>query len=210
MRTVALIIAGFVVSAFAAEGPTERLLKQLERRYNHSQTLQVHFSETYISPGRGPRTEAGMLYLRKPGRMRWDYTSPAGKLFISDGKLLYLYIPSSKRVEKMKLKESEDYRAPLAFLLGKLDFSKDFQNIQARQQGADTLVSADAKSGNLPYSKVEFLVSPKIEIRKLHIVGQDKSVLDFEFDQETLNPKLDSRLFQFQPPAGAEVVEGGE
>jgi len=151
-----------------------------------------------------------MLYLRKPGRMRWDYTSPTGKLFISDGKLLYLYIPSSKRVEKMKLKESEDYRAPLAFLLGKLDFSKDFQNIQARQQGADTLVSADPKSSNLPYSKVEFLVSPKIEIRKLHIVGQDKSVLDFEFEQEMLNPKLDSRMFQFQPPSGAEVVEGGD
>ena len=151
-----------------------------------------------------------MLYLRKPGRMRWDYTSPAGKLFLSDGKLLYLYIPSSKRVEKMKLKESEDYRAPLAFLLGKLDFSKDFQNIQAQMQGPDTLVTADPKSGNLPYSKVAFLVSPKIEIRKLHIEGQDKSVLDFEFEQETMNPRLDNRMFQFKAPAGAEVVEGGD
>ena len=65
--------------------------------------------------------------LRKPGKMRWDYSQPKGKLFVSDGKFLWLYTPDENRVEKMKLKESEDMRAPLAFLLGKLDFDKEFQ-----------------------------------------------------------------------------------
>jgi outer membrane lipoprotein carrier protein len=50
--------------------------------------------------------------------MRWDYLRPAGKLFISDGKTVYLYSASENRVEKMPLKDTEDMRAPLAFLLG--------------------------------------------------------------------------------------------
>jgi outer membrane lipoprotein carrier protein len=74
--------------------------------------------------------------LRKPGRMRWDYSQPKGKLFISDGKFMWLYTPAENRAEKMKLQESDDMRAPLAFLLGKLNFQKEFRNLQARPEGA--------------------------------------------------------------------------
>ena len=70
--------------------------------------------------------------LRKPGRMRWEYSQPKGKLFVSDGKSLWLYTPADNRAEQMKLKESEDMHAPLAFLLGKLNFEKEFRNLRAR------------------------------------------------------------------------------
>jgi len=209
MRRFTLIFAA-AVSAWAADPATDRLLKQVERRYNHAETLQVRFSETYTGPGRPSRTESGTLYLRKPGRMRWDYSLPAGKLFVSDGKMLYLYVPSSNRVEKMKLKESEDMRAPLAFLLGKLNFEKDFQNVETKAEGNDTIITAEPKSANLPYSKVQFSVTPGFEIHKLQILELDNSVLDFAFDQEKLNPALASTLFQFRSPAGAEVIEGSQ
>ena len=92
------------------------LLKNVENRYNRAQTLQVLFNESYTGAGQPRRSEAGRLTLRKPGRMRWDYTSPLGKLFVSDGKFLWLYTPANNRVERMRLKEAEDMRAPLAFL----------------------------------------------------------------------------------------------
>jgi len=200
------------VSALAADPTIAGLLKRVEGRYNRAETLEVRFSETYLAAGRPARTETGTLLLRKPGRMRWEYSSPAGKLFVSDGKDVYLYLPSANRVEKMKLKDSmsEDWRAPLAFLLGKLNFNKEFQNIQARPQGSGSVISAEPKSANLPYSKVEFEVSSTFEIRKLHIVGQDQSVLDFVFDQERLNPPLASTLFKFRAPDGVEIVEGSQ
>ena len=206
MRYLALFLG---VVAFAADSPTQRVLKEVERRYNRAQTLQVRFVETYSGPSRAPRTEAGTLYLRKPGRMRWEYTSPPGKLFGSDGKKVYMYLPSSNRFESMGLKETEDMRAPLAFLLGKLNFEKEFRNIQAKQQGDGTLITAEPKTGNLPYSKVEFVVSPAFEIHRLRIYNLDQSVLDFVFEAEKVNPPLDNGLFKFRPPAGAEVVEGG-
>jgi hypothetical protein len=92
------------------------MLKAVETRYNHAQTLQVLFHEAYTAPSQPRRTESGTLLLRKPGRMRWNYTSPEGKLFVSDGKYLWLYTPSNHQVEKMKIQESDDMRAPLAFL----------------------------------------------------------------------------------------------
>lgn len=204
MRVFALIWAA-TLPVFAADPATGNLLKQVERHYNRAETLVVRFAETYSGPGRGTRTESGTLSLRKPGRMRWDYTSPAGKLFVSDGKRLYLYGPSSNEVRKMKL--SEDMRAPLAFLLGKLNFEKEFRNIQTQPEGDVVRIIADPKSANLPYSKVEFVVARDFEIRKLRVVGLDQSLLDFVFDNERVNPPLEASLFQFKPPAGAQVIE---
>ena len=114
------------------------LLKTIENRYNHAQSLKLDFSETYAGSRRPVQTESGVLYLRKPGRMRWEYTSPAGKLFISDGKDVFLYTPDDQRAEKSKLKESEDMRAPLAFLLGKLDFAKEFKSFRDPRRRART------------------------------------------------------------------------
>ena len=186
------------------------MLKAVETRYNHAQTLQVVFHEAYTGPGRPRRTESGTLLLRKPGRMRWDYTSPQGKLFVSDGKYLWLYTPSNNQVEKMKIKESDDMRAPLAFLLGKLHFDKEFRNIQAKPGAGGTLITAEPKTDNLPYTSVEFVVSPDNQIRRVQVTGYDKSILEFEFEQEKLNPPLEARLFQFRIPPGAELVEASQ
>jgi outer membrane lipoprotein carrier protein len=205
-----LLTGLLAVCAFAADAPLDTLLKGVEARYNKAKTLQVLFKEEYTPPGHGRRAESGILMLRKPGRMRWDYSQPAGKLFVSDGKLLWLYTPAENRVEKMKFQESDDMRAPLAFLLGKLHFDKEFRNLQAKQEEAGTRITAEPKTDNLPYSAVEFLVAPDSHIKEVKVTDFDKSVLHFTFDQERIDPKLDDKLFQFQVPKGAELVEASQ
>jgi len=198
------------VCAFAADAQLPALLKSVETRYNRAKTLQVLFKEDYTPPNGTRRTESGILMLRKPGRMRWSYAQPPGKLFVSDSKFLWLFTPSENRVERMPLRESEDMRAPLAFLLGKLDFDKEFQNLQSTVEPAGTRITGDPKSDNLPYSQAEFLVAPDFRILQVKVAGFDRSVLAFTFDQERLNPALDQKLFQFLMPKGAELVETGQ
>jgi outer membrane lipoprotein carrier protein len=193
--------------AVPAETGLMRTLRAVEDRYNRAQTLQITFSEAYSAQGKTWKPESGVLFLRKPGRMRWQYDSPKGKLFLSDGKFVYLITPDSNRVQKMKAKETEDMRAPMAFLLGRLRFDKDFQNFQSRQEGPDTWISAEPKSPDLAYTKVEFQVTPAFQIRRLQVTGQDHSVHDFHFDQEKLNPPLDAKLFQFELPPGTMLEE---
>ena len=197
-----------VVPALAASAPDiSALLKAVQERYNRAQTIQVLFYQTYRLPGRALRTENGLLSLRKPGRMRWQYESPRGKLFISDGKEMFLYTPASNRVQRMKVRESDDLRAPLGFLLGRLDFWRDFDRFVSRPEGEDVRLTARPKSDKAPYTDVEFVVTPSYQIRYLKITGQDRSVMEFRLSDEKVNPPLAESLFRFTPPAGAEVVD---
>jgi outer membrane lipoprotein carrier protein len=193
----------------AAQG-LDGQLKSIESRYNRAQSLKLNFSESYAGIKSPVQNDSGVLYLRKPGRMRWEYASPPGKLFISDGKDVILYTPDEQRAEKSKLKESEDMRAPLAFLLGKLDFKKEFKSFQSRPEGGDNWIAAEPKSENLAYSKVEFLATPEGEIRRVRITGQDQSRLDFTFSNEQMNAPVAPTLFTFHPPPGVQVVEAGQ
>src|SRR6185503_5699543 len=119
-----LLFGLLAVSAFAADAKLDALLKTVESRYNKAKTLQVLFKEEYTPPGKGRRTDSGILMLSKPRKMRWVYSQPPGKLFVSDGKLLWLYTPDENRVERMKFQETDDLRAPLAFLLGKASWAR--------------------------------------------------------------------------------------
>jgi outer membrane lipoprotein carrier protein len=210
VRVFRLLIGLLAVSAFAGDAALDALLKGVETRYNRAKTLQVLFHEDYTPPGRARRTESGRLILRKPGKMRWDYDQPKGKLFVSDGKYLWLYTPLENRAERMKLKESDDMRAPLAFLLGKLDFQKEFRNLQGRSEGAGMRITAEPKTDNLPYSAVEFVVGADKRITVVKVTGFDHSILEFRFEEEKVDPTLDAKLFQFQAPKGAQLVEAGQ
>ncbi len=187
----------------------DKILKGVEEHYNRVQTLQVAFAESLTVQGH-KRTERGELSLRKPGKMRWEYTSPAGKLFVSDGKYIYSYIASEKRAERENFKETEDMRAPLAFLLGRLNFHDDFREFRAQpdQPARGTVfITAIPKSDKLPYSEVTFLVAPDFVIRYLSVKGQEGSVTEFVFESEKKNPPLSDALFRFTPPPGTEYVD---
>lgn len=208
MTRIALVLSLLSTPVLGADLDLKSVLKGVETHYNRAKTLQVAFNESYTGQGRPRQNESGQLILRKPGRMRWDYSSPSGKLFVSDGKQVYLYTPDLNRVERMPLKESDDMRAPLAFLLGKLDFNREFRDFQIKTDGANTVVTATAKSDKLPYDKIEMHVTPAFEIRKLVINGLDHSVLTYQFDAEKVNPPVEDSRFQFRMPAGATLVNG--
>jgi outer membrane lipoprotein carrier protein len=186
-----------------------RTLKGVEDRYNHVQSLELAFTETHTQQGH-KRTERGELFLRKPGRMRWQYSMPAGKLFISDAKFIYSYYPDDKRAEKMKLKETDDMRAPLAFLLGHLNFHDDFRGFRAEPDGENIFITALPKSDKMPYTEVTFLVSPDFAIHYLKVKGQDGSLLEYTFENERKNPPVPDAMFQFSPPPGVEYVESAQ
>jgi outer membrane lipoprotein carrier protein len=196
------LLLGVAVLGTAAE-PVDltRTLKGVEDRYNKIQTLQVKFTENYTSRGR-TRAESGTLYLRKKGKMRWEYAS--GKLFVSDGKFVYSYYPEEHRYEKLSMKETDDMRAPLAFLLGDVNFERDFGEYHTKPQDGGTLITALPKSDKFPYTEVTFLVAGDSVIRRLEVKLQNNDLMVFTFEGEKKNPLLTDALFQFTPPKGAE------
>ncbi len=194
--------------ALLFQQPTElaRLLALIERRYNGASTLQLRFEQLYRGGGQPSRSESGILFLKKPGRMRWEYRHPEGKLFVSDGKDGWFYSPAMNQVEKSSMKASEDLRAPLAFLMGRLDFGRDFGSFRSEAVGDLMRVTGIPKAAKSPYREVEFLVSRVGELRGVHVTGQDGGVMNFRFSEEQLRVPLRDELFQFRVPAGAELV----
>ncbi|MFL6351353.1 MAG: LolA family protein [Bryobacteraceae bacterium] len=201
-----LVCAGLIVADSAAHR-VDDVIQRVENRYNGARTLAVNFTENYNVQGHSRQPESGTLTLRKQGKMRWDYTRPAGKLFISDGKNVFLYTARDNRVEKLRLKDTEDMRAPLAFLLGRLDMKKEFHDFQLRDADAGIWLEASAKNARVPYEKVEMLIAPNASIGALKVIGRDESELSYTFANERVNPPAPDELFEFTVPPGAEVVE---
>ncbi|MBV9678860.1 MAG: outer membrane lipoprotein carrier protein LolA [Acidobacteriaceae bacterium] len=194
----------------AAAVPADDLIKQVQGRYNNARTLSVQFVENYSLLGHGRPPETGTLTLRKQGKMRWDYTRPAGKLFISDGKTVYLYTAADNRVEKVSLKDTEDMRVPLAFLLGRLEMKKEFRDFTVSEGEGGNWLKALPKTDRVPYKNIEMLIASDGSVRQLKITGRDESLLAYTFENEKVNPPIAESAFRFTIPPGAQVVDAVE
>ncbi len=190
-----------------ATPPVNEVITRVQDRYNRAQTLSAGFIEQYVFAGRGRPPETGTVSLKKQGKMRWDYSQPPGKLFISDGKMVYLYTAGDNRVEKIPIRDTEDMRAPLAFLLGHLDLKKEFKDFVVEPSEGGTWLQASAKSDRLPYERVEMLVRADGAIERLKVLGRDGSTVDFAFTNERLNAPVKDKFFHFAIPPGAEVTD---
>ena len=187
------------------------VLSGVENRYNRLKSMTAHFQQTVRQGAGVVRREEGQLYLSKPGRMRWEYESPEVKLFVTDGKNVTLYLPEENRVMQSAIKETEDIKAPLAFLLGRLNFDEQFQRMETSPQLApveagNTVFKAYSKQLAERMEWVLFEVTPEYEIRR--VVARERGGLEteFRFDGMQTNPRLADSMFRFTAPAGAEVV----
>ena len=206
------LAASVTVAAAAtveAQAP-DLLIDKVENHYNSVRTLAVDFTEDYSLLGHRRPTESGLLTLRKTGKMRWDYRQPAGKLFISDGKTIFLFTSANNRVEKVSLRNTQDMRAPLAFLLGRLAMRKEFQDFSAKTDNEGTWLEATAKTDREPYSAVQMQVASDGSIHHLLVQGRDHSILSYRFANERVNPKVNDAAFHFDIPPGAQVVDALE
>src|SRR5258707_14632262 len=106
------------VSSLAAGGVAvdiKTLTAAIDTHYNHLHSLEAEFTEVYRGSGM-ERTETGTLWLKKPGKMRWEYRSPREKLFVSDGHDAWFYVPGDRQARKTPVRKLDDLRAPLPFL----------------------------------------------------------------------------------------------
>jgi outer membrane lipoprotein carrier protein len=184
----------------------------LEQKYSKVRDLRADFIQTYKSPHRMPRTETGMLYLRRPGMMRWEYRSPAEKLFVSNGKDICFYLPEEQQVQKTTVKESRDQRLPFLFLLGKGNLKRDFSRVEwaANERtffAGNKVLYAYPKRNIDEFSKVLMEYDPRrLQLQRVIIYDIDGASSEFVFTNIRENLGLDSRFFEFKIPPNVEVI----
>ncbi len=122
------------IPAGAQSTKPAEIAARVDRHYNNLHSLEVHFVQNYEGMGMH-RHEAGVLLLKKPGRMRWTYTDPDGKLFILDGHDGFFYSPGESEAQKVPEKQLDDLRSPLQFLLGHTELEKELKNLTVTSSG---------------------------------------------------------------------------
>src|SRR5262249_22267339 len=100
------------------------VIRKFESVYRSARTLRATFVETYLEGGKTVRSEAGVAYFSKGGKMRWEYQSPEPNLYVVDGKWAWFYVPSDHTVTRMAVRASSDSRTPFALLAGEAKVSR--------------------------------------------------------------------------------------
>jgi outer membrane lipoprotein carrier protein len=195
----------------AQSSELDQMVTGIQRKYNKLKTLSVDFTQIYTSSSEGTRQESGRLLLRKPGRMRWDYTSPENKLFVSNGRVMYEWVPTDKYATKMSVKESDDMRAPFMFLLGRGNLRGEFKLIEFAKESptrAGNKVLRMIPKRTQEFQELMIEVEPNsLQLARLSFVDSDGSRSDFLFSNVRENIPANLDLFRFKPPPGVEVRE---
>jgi len=217
MLRMILFIAVLALSAGAA-GDAHSAAQALEARYQHARTLKAIFFERYSDGNGGVSAESGTVYFSRPGRMRWEYESPEQKLFLVDGTNVWFYVPADRTASRAKLKESSDWRTPLALLAGKADLSKLCRKIDFADSGSDErpaspgnevlrcIPRGDQSSADAT-KDVIFETDPEAHLVRVVIREAGNASTEFRFGNWEENIAVPEVKFHFQPPPGVAIVD---
>jgi outer membrane lipoprotein carrier protein len=206
----ALLASALSAAALSAQQPAlsaHNLVRRVDRHYNQLHSLRAGFTESYEGLGM-KRAESGTLTLLKPGRMKWAYSSPQGKLFLLDGRFAWFYSQGDSQVQRIPAKELDDLRTPLRFLLGHTELEREVSNLKLTQ-AADGLftLTGQPKGQEKRVARLTLTVTAGGAITAMEIEEADGALTRFTFSGEEPNAPVSPQSFRFTPPAGVPVVD---
>jgi outer membrane lipoprotein carrier protein len=205
---LALVLAALPTLAQSVVPSAAQLAAAVDHHYNSLKRLRVNFTESYAGMGMD-RHENGVLLLEKPGRMRWNYAEPPGKVFVLDGKFGWFYTPGDAQVQQMPAKKLDDLRSPLRFLLGHAQLTKELDGLtMTPADGGLFRLRGVPRGMEQRVRSLEVTVTVDGTIHRMTLEELDGSRTSFVFRDEEANPVLAVETFRFTPPAGVPVVEG--
>jgi outer membrane lipoprotein carrier protein len=215
-----------------SQNSAKSLARLVEEHYRRPRTLKAVFLERYSEGQREARVESGTVYFRRPGQMRWEYESPERKLFLVDGKNTWFYVPYDHTVTKAPVKESSDWRTPLALLTGKADLERLCSQIDevkqsgvpqdhtvlrcvpkgSTQDGHETESRSRQKEQSVleggDYTEVLLEVDSSTgELERINVRQPGSVELEYRFGDWQTDIPLSSDLFRFQVPLGVAIVD---
>jgi outer membrane lipoprotein carrier protein len=198
-----------------ANGPgvdLNSLIDALQNKYSKMGGLEADFAQVYQGHDGRILRERGHVILKRPSKARWDYSSPEPKLFVSDGKNVFFYVPGEKHATRASIKQSADPQIPFLFLLGRGNLRRDFSRIEVVSSerpigGGDVVLKLVPKRAPAEFKQilVEVQVNP-VAVRRLVIFERNGSRMDFLLSNVRENAIAADSRFQFVPPPGVEIV----
>jgi outer membrane lipoprotein carrier protein len=198
--------------ARAADSTASELAAALQRKYDGIKDFSADFTHAYEGGVlRKQITERGHLLVKKPGKMRWDYSAPETKQFVSDGVKMYSYIPEDKQVIVATVPPDEDAPTPALFLAGKGSLTRDFTpslvDAPAGAPAGSRALKLVPKARQRDYDWLVLVVDPgSLSIRGMLTVDAQGGKSSFSFTNLKENVGLADKAFAFKIPRGVDIV----
>ncbi len=212
LRFLLAALVLFLSAASAAQSPSaETTAANLQRKYDRVGDFSTDFVHSYRGGVlKQQATERGHLLVKKPGKMRWEYTSPEKKLFVSDGRKIYSYIPQDRQVIVGTMPQGDQAPTPALFLTGRgnltRDFNVAFDKVPDAPAGSVAL-KLTPKRREPEYESLTLVVDPQtLNLRMLITVDAQGGRSAFTFTNLKENVGLADNQFVFQMPRNVDVV----
>jgi outer membrane lipoprotein carrier protein len=207
MLVRASLVGAFLLPSGLSQAQVDlSILRRVDAHYNHLSSLRTRYTEHYAGMGLD-RTESGTLTLRKPGRMRWQYDRPAGKVFVLNGKFAWFYTPGDPEAQRIPASQMDDLRTPLRFLLGHTELSKELDAISITPGGDDLAIAGVPKGMQRRVRRLTLHVSTSGAIEAIKIEEMDSAITEFIFSAMEENVRVPDSDFHFTPPPGVTIVD---
>ena len=195
-----------------ARPPAQEVAAALQKKYDTIHDFTADFvQESEGGLLRKKQVERGLVQVKKPGKMRWDYKSPETKVFVSDGRRIYLHVPADNQVIVSPVPAEDQATTAVLFLVGKGNLTRDFSVSYADAGGADTYaLRLQPKIPETDYDWLQLVIDRKtLQIRSLTAGDREGGHSTFQFTNFKENVGLADKIFAFKIPRGADVTTNG-
>ncbi|MGH9257519.1 MAG: LolA family protein [Vicinamibacterales bacterium] len=211
VRLALLLSLCLLPVTLAAQGrpAPDALARALQQRYQGVRDFSADFVHTYRGGVlRTQTTERGRVLVKKPGLMRWTYTLPEKKEFVSDGQKVYSHIPADKQVIVATLPPDDQATTPALFLAGKGDIARDFTAAYADSAAAGAIALKLTPRRTEPeYEYLIVSVDPvTLQLRGLTTRDRQGGDSTLTFSNLKENPGISDKEFAFRIPRGVDVI----
>ena len=208
------VVAQPAPAAQAPARPATELARAVQQRYDTIRDFSADFTHMYEGGALHKKlTERGTVQIKKPGRMRWEYTDPEKKLFVADGSQIYSYIPADRQVIVSPMPTSDQATTAALFLTGKGNLTRDFT---VSYGGVPEAPAGTIALKLLPrlterdYDALTLVVDAhSLQIRMIVAADRQGGKSTFAFSGIKENTGLADKIFAFKIPRGTDVVRTG-
>ena len=208
------VIALLLCSNAMADMSATAVAKKVQSLYDRTSSMEANFVQTASMKTLSiSERDNGIVYMKKDGKIRWEYNSPKEQLIVSDGKKIWFYIPSDHQVIIGNFEKSFKYKPTQTFLTGMgriledfhVKFSANKALLTTKKEYALELTPKKQYEGApakiiLAVDKKSFLIVKSVVIDKLD------NVTEIDFRNIKLNSTMPDNLFTFTPPKDVEII----
>ena len=211
------LLAPVLFATLNAQAPVQTpeqldtMVEKLQLKHEGIRTFSARFQQKELRRSGEEASESGIVMMKRPGKMYWEYEQPYRKLFVADGKNTYFYVPKDKQVTVSEL-DLEDVQTPLLFLIGRGNIQRDFAASWEREeqpvQEGTVLLRLTPRQHQPEFTHVLIELFPDSHrIHRLAVIEPIGDRIDYTFTEFKENVRIPDSKFRLKVPSEVEIIE---